>query len=109
MAKTMKPWVEAFDEIETHAVAGPIDCRGYNAIAVHAQLDATKNWTFSILGSMSQDGPFLPVLVDGTELKKQTNASGLLIFQGLPDYVQLKAYEDEDGAKLTASYSVCLV
>lgn len=107
--KTMKPWVEVFDAIEATTVSDPIDCRGYNALAVYATVSAAKNWTLAVLGSMSVDGPFLPVLVDGTALSKQTNASALLVFQGVPDYIQLKATEDEDTAALTASYSVCLV
>ena len=109
MAKSMKPWVEVFDGIEATTISGPIDCRGYNAVAVHATISAAKNWTLSVLGSMSVDGPFVPVLVDGNALSKQTNASGMLVFQGVPDYIQLQAAEDEDTATLSAYYSVCLV
>lgn len=109
MAKNMKPWVKVFDAIEVTTVSGPIDCRGYNALAVYAVISSAKNWTLAVLGSMSVDGPFLPVLIDGTALSKQTNASGVLVFQGVPDYIQLSATEDESGATLTAHYSVCLV
>lgn len=109
MAKTMRPWVALFNAIQTHGYSGPIDCRGYNAIAVHLELSSQKNWTISVLGSTSVNGPFLPVMVNGTALSKQTNTSCLLVFKDVPDYVQLKAYEDEDGATLTARYSVCLV
>lgn len=109
MAKNMKPWVKVFAAIEATTVSGPIDCRGYNALAVYAVISSAKNWTLAVLGSMSVDGPFLPVLIDGTALSKQTNASGVLVFQGVPDYIQLSATEDESGATLTAHYSVCLV
>jgi len=110
MAKSMKPWVEVFDEIEATAASGPIDCRGYNALAVRVVLDEAKNWTLSILGSTGPEGPFTAITpIGGSALSHQTSVDAFIIFQGLPDYVQLKATEDADGAKLTAHYSVCLV
>lgn len=107
MAKTMRPWTKIHDAIEATAVSGPIDCRGYNALAAYVTFSATQNWTLAILGSMSVDGPFLPVLVNGTALSKQTNASGLLLFTNIPDYIQLQATEDVNGAAVTVWVAPC--
>lgn len=112
MAKSMKPWVKVFDAIEASGTSTTIDCRGCSDLAVHVVLSGAQNWTFSILGQMEADpdgGLGIPVLVDGTALSKQTNASGLLIFKSVPDYVQLKAVEDVNGVTATVYVSPCNV
>jgi hypothetical protein len=105
----MKPWVKIHNAIEATADSVPIDCRGYNALAVYATFSAAQNWTFSVQGSMTLDGPLVPVLYNGTALSKQTNASGLLIFANVPNYVVLRATEDVNGAVVTVYAAPCIV
>lgn len=107
----MKPWVKVHDDIAATAISGVIDCRGYNALAIYATLDAAKNWTFAVLGAPAPVGYAFVQCYDnaGTAMSKQTDAGLVWIFHNVPDYVQLKATEDVDGAKATVYASPCIV
>ena len=107
MARQMRPWVKIHDAIEATAVSEFIDCRGWDAIALRVTFSAAKNWTFSLLGSMAYDGAFIPVYIDGVALSKQISSDAILFYRGIPDYLQVKANEDEDGAAVTVWAAPC--
>jgi hypothetical protein len=110
MAKSMMPWVKHHDKIEATATSAVIDCRGYNALAVYATFDAAKNWTFAVLSAPSPDMAFVACYDNaGTVMSKTTDAALMWIFHNIPDYVQLKATEDVDGAKVTVWAAPCIV
>lgn len=107
----MKPWAKVHDALEATAISDVIDCRGYNALAIYATFSAAKNWTFAVLGAPAPVGYAFVQCYDnvGTAMSKQTNAGLLWIFHNVPDYVQLKATEDEDTAVVTVYASPCIV
>lgn len=102
MARDMRPWVTIHDGIEASAVSGFIDCRGYNALAVRVVLDTAKEWTFSLLGNTVYDGQFVPVYdASGAAVSITVNASRMWVWHNVPDYVQIKATEQVEGATAT--------
>lgn len=102
MAKRIGPWATLHSAIEASAATSAVvDCTGYGALLLKVTLSAAKNWTLAILGSASTDGPFVPVHSDAVLLSWQTNASGMHSISNVPNYVMVKATEDEDGATLT--------
>jgi hypothetical protein len=101
MAKRIGAWNVIHNAIEATAMSEVVDCTGYNALALYITFSATQNWTFAIYGNMATSGAFLPVLINGTALSKQTNASGMIIFKDVPNYVQVLATEDVNGAAVT--------
>lgn len=110
MATSMKPWVKHHDAIEASAVSAVIDCRGYNALAVYATFSAAQNWTFSVLGAPSPTSAFVACYDNaGTAMSKQTNAAMMWIFHNVPDYVQLQATEEVNGAAVTVYAAPCIV
>ncbi len=111
MAQDMRPWVKVHEAITATAVSDVIDCRGYNALAVYASFSAAKNWTLSVMGAPAPGGFDFVQCYDnaGTAMSKQTSAALFWIFHNVPDYVQLKATEDVDGAEVTVYVAPCTV
>lgn len=97
----------AHSAITETATSAEIDCRGYNAILIEADISvAAKLWTFKVQGCMVSGGTFIDcyeLANTGTMtlMSYQTNASKIFVFKGIPDYVKIVATEDEDTATVT--------
>lgn len=110
MSNGMKAWTKIHDNISATATSADIDCRGYNALAISAQFSAAQNWTFSILGGRETGGTFVQCYDNAaTAMSKQTNADIFIIFRPVPDWVQVKANEDVNGANVTVWAAPCQV
>ena len=111
MALRMKPWVKVHNAIDATATSDTIDCTGFNGLAVMARFSAAQNWTFSIKGGMGKDAGTFAACYDngGTAMSKQTNADIFFVFHNVPDYVQVTATEDVNGATVTVWVAPCQV
>jgi hypothetical protein len=98
--------VTAHNAITATATSAEIDCRGFNAVLVKADISAAHNWTFKLQGCMASGA----TCVDWYEqantgamaaMSYQTNASRGWIWKGIPDFIKIDATEDEDGATVT--------
>ena len=99
--------ITAHSAITTTTTSARIDCRGKNSISIQTLISvATKNWTFKVQGSMTENGTYtdwyeLANTGVMTPMSFQTNASKGFAFKGIPDWVKIVATEDEDGATVT--------
>jgi hypothetical protein len=100
--------VTAHSAIEATTTSAVIDCRGKNAILVHITIAvATKKWTTKIQGSFTKNGTFVDLYElantgSMAAMSYQCDASRMILFKGIPDYIKIVATEDEDGAKYSA-------
>lgn len=98
--------VTALKDKAATSTSEKIDCTGYNSVLVQVILNATKNWTIKIQGSLTENGTYADCyeLANTGEMalmSHQTNASSVFCFKGIPDWIKVVATEDEDGAKIT--------
>jgi hypothetical protein len=93
-------------EAEATATSAAVDCRGYNAVLVHAVFTGAANWTIKLQGAMTKTGTFVDWYEQAntgtmTAMSYQTNASKGWIWKGIPDWIKIVATEDVNGQKVT--------
>ena len=101
----------AHNAITGTATSSAIDCRGYNSILIQVTISVSHNWTFSVRGCLTSGDTFTDWYEQAntgfmTSMSYQTNANKGFVFKGIPDYVKIVATEDDDGATVTAEFSL---
>ncbi len=96
----------AHSAITGTATSAEIDCRGYNAVLVSADISAAFNWTFKVQGCIVSGGTFVDLYEQANTgamvaMSYQCNSSRIFVFKGIPDYIKVVATEDADGATVT--------
>ena len=92
-------------DAEETTTSAPIDARGKNAVLLKITISAaTQNWTIKLTGCFTRNGTYVDLYELAntgtmTAMSHQTNASKMILFKGIPDYVKVVATEDVTGAK----------
>jgi hypothetical protein len=95
----------AIDAAAATTTSSPIDARGKNAALLKITIaDATQNWTVKLQGCFTRNGTYVDLYEQANTgsmvaMSHQTNASKIILFKGIPDWIKVVATEDVDGAK----------
>ncbi len=97
--------ISAISAAEATTTSAAIDARGKNAVLLKITIaDATQNWTIKLTGSFTKTGTYVDIYElantgSMAAMSYQTNASKMILFKGIPDYIKVVATEDVNGAK----------
>lgn len=80
----------------------PIDARGFNAVLVKITLSGAANWTIKLQGAFNRNDAYLDIYEQANTgtfvaMSHQTNASKMILFKGISDWIKVVATEDVDG------------
>lgn len=98
--------ITVIDSARATTTSSPVDARGKNAILVKIALSAARNWTIKLQGSFKRGGDYVDLYEQANTgnmitMSHQTDASKMILFKGIPDWIKVVATEDIDGAKCT--------
>ena len=96
--------ITLMSEVTATTTSAPIDARGKNAVLVKITLSGAANWTISLEGAFKRNDTYVALWEQANTgnmaaMSHQTNASKMILFKGIPDYIKVKATEDVDGQK----------
>jgi hypothetical protein len=97
--------ITVISEAAATTTSMPIDARGKNAVLLKINIEgAAANWTVKLQGSFTRNGTYLDLYEQANTgnmvvMSHQTNASMMILFKGIPDWIKVVATEDEAGAK----------
>ena len=103
----------AINAVVATTTSRPIDAKGKNAVLLKITIaDAVQNWTVKLTGSFTRGGTYVDLYElantgSMAQMSYQTNASKMILFKGIPDWIKVVATEDVNAA--TCSVDVQLL
>ena len=97
--------VNVLNAVDVTTTSGAIDASGKNAVLLKITIsDAVQNWTVKLQGCFTQNGTYVDIYEQANTgsmvaMSYQTNASKMILFKGIPDWIKVVATEDVNGAK----------
>jgi len=97
----------AHSAIEATTTSNEIDCRGFNSVLMWITISAAQHWTFEVVGCVISGGTFLSCYelantgLFAQMITPEIDASRIVVFHGIPDYIKVVATEVDDGATVT--------
>jgi hypothetical protein len=94
--------ITAITATDATKTSDPIDARGYNAVLLKITLSGAANWTVKLQGAFSRNDTYADIYEQANTgsfvaMSHQTNASKMILFKGIPDYIRVVATEDVNG------------
>jgi hypothetical protein len=99
--------IAAIATTDATATSDPIDARGWNAALVKLTFSGAANWTVKLTGCFTRNGTYVDIYEMNaagvmTQMSYQTNASKMILFKGIPDWIKVTITEDVNGQSVSA-------
>lgn len=94
--------IAAIATTDATKTSDPIDARGFNAVLLKITLSGAANWTVKLTGALNRNDAYVDIYEQANTgsfvaMSHQTNASKMILFKGIPDWIRVVATEDADG------------
>jgi hypothetical protein len=91
--------IAAIPTTDATKTSDPIDARGWNAALLAITLSGAANWTVKLTGCFTRNGTYLDLWELANtgamaQMSYQTNASKMILFKGIPNWIKVVATED---------------
>jgi hypothetical protein len=91
--------IAAISAVTGTTTSAPIDARGKNAVLLKLTFSGAANWTIKLTGCFTRNGTYVDIWELANtgvmaQMSYQTNASKMILFKGIPDWIKVTATED---------------